>query len=122
MFVVGTALSAPNVDEIVSDETENAQSAQFMPPMMMNPMMMDPMMGMGINPMMNYPGMMGGGMYPGMGMNPMMPPMFYSENRDDYPIDYNQGCSSSCSCMQTCKIYFWMPCNCRCPPPCPPPP
>lgn len=89
-------------------DDENVQAAQFMPmgmmpPMMgMNQMMMDPMFGMGYPGMMNmYPG------YPGMGGMQM-----YSSKREDYPIDYNQGCSSSCSCVSSCRMTWWMPCNC----------
>lgn len=124
MLLVGAAFAAPAVDE------QNIQSAQFMGmnpmmgmgmnPMMggmgMNPMMMDPMYGMmmGMNPMMG----MG---HPGMGMGGMGP-MYYGSKREDYPIDYNQGCSSSCGCAQRCQVTFWMPCSCMCPPPCPPPP
>lgn len=126
MTFVCAAFAAPAVDE------ENVKSAQFMPmmpPMMgmggMNPMMMDPMYGMmngmGYPGMMNnmgFPGMMNMG-YPGMSA---MGPMMYGSKREDYPIDYSQGCSSSCGCVQRCQVMFWMPCNCMCPPPCPPPP
>lgn len=125
LLFVCAAFAAPTIDE------EKVQSAQFMPMMPpmggmggMNPMM-DPMFGMmnmGMNPMMNmnmgYPGMMNMG-YPGMGG---MSPMYYNSKREDYPIDYNQGCSSSCSCVSQCQANWWSPCNCRCPPPCLPPP
>lgn len=110
------AFAAPAIDEeeIGENEVQAAQFMPMMPPMggmggMYNPMMMDPMFGMN----MGYPGMnMGMGGYPGYpGMGGM--PMYYGSNREDYPVDYNQGCSSSCSCMQTCRVIFWMPCQCR---------
>lgn len=130
LFFVCAAFAAPSVDEISANKAESDAKAAFYNPMMGGyPGMMDPMMmgGMGMNPMMmgGYPmmdpmmmnmmnPMMGG--YPGMGGG-----MYYNSKREDFPVDYNQGCSSSCSCVQTCRMIWWMPCNCRCPPPCPPP-
>ena len=118
---MSAAIAAPTIDDNIK-----IQAAQFMPPMMnypgMNQMMMDPMYQMmgGMNPMMNYPGM--NQMYPGMNQMMNYPGMYSGSNREDYPVDYNQGCSSSCSCMTVCRRQWWSPCSCRCPPPCPPPP
>lgn len=97
LLVIACVIALTFAQDDESLEQTKVEEAQNM--MMMNPMMMGGMNGMnGMNGMS------------GMG-RPMM-------SRNQFPVDYSQGCSSSCGCVQRCQIVWWVPCNCWCPPPC----
>ncbi|KAG5670033.1 hypothetical protein PVAND_000319 [Polypedilum vanderplanki] len=96
-------ICAVNTQEQEDEKPQIEEAALFMPNMYMNQMQR-----------MGYQASR-------MPAPPQQAIEYYSQMSDeDFPVDYNLACSNSCGCRTYCVVMWWIPCNCMCPPPCPP--